>query len=31
VFQKRGDELVAREWDRTFWGEQGPGVLQQIW
>jgi hypothetical protein len=31
VFQRRGDELVAREWDRTVWGEQGPGVLQQVW
>jgi hypothetical protein len=31
VFQRRGDELVAHEWDRTVWGEQGPGVLQQVW
>jgi hypothetical protein len=31
VFQRRGDLLVAREWDRTVWGEQGPGVLQQVW
>jgi hypothetical protein len=30
VFQRRGDLLVPREWDRTFWGEQGPGVLQQV-
>ena len=31
VFQRRGDELVAREWDRAVWGEQGPGALQQVW
>lgn len=30
VFQRRGDELVAREWDRSLWGEDGPGVLQKV-
>jgi hypothetical protein len=30
VFQRRGDELVAREWDRGLWGEDGPGVLQKV-
>jgi hypothetical protein len=27
VFQHGGDTLVAREWDRSVWGERGPGVL----
>ena len=30
VFQHSGNLLVPREWDRTFWGEQGPGVLHQV-
>jgi hypothetical protein len=30
VFQRRGDELVAREWDRGLWGEDGPGVLVKV-
>lgn len=30
VFQRRGDELVAREWDRGLWGEGGPGVLVKV-
>jgi hypothetical protein len=30
VFQRRGDELVAREWDRGVWGEGGPGVLLKV-
>lgn len=30
VFQRRGDELVAREWDRSVWGEGGPGVLLKV-
>jgi len=30
VFQRRGDELVAREWDRGLWGEDGPGVLLKV-
>lgn len=31
VFRRAGDQLVAREWDRAVWGEQGPGALQQVW
>lgn len=27
VFQHGGDTLVAKEWDRSVWGERGPGVL----
>ena len=27
VFQHGGDTLVAKEWDRSAWGEGGPGVL----
>jgi len=27
VFEHGGDQLVAKEWDRTVWGERGPGVL----
>jgi putative hemolysin len=27
VFDYAGDRLIAREWDRRFWGEQGPGTL----
>jgi hypothetical protein len=30
VFQRSGTLLVAREWDRTVWGEKGPGVLQRV-
>jgi len=30
VFERRGDQLVAREWDRSVWGEAGPGVLQRV-
>jgi len=30
VFQRRGDELVAREWDRGVWGEEGPGMLVKV-
>jgi hypothetical protein len=30
VLQRRGDELVAREWDRGMWGEDGPGVLLKV-
>jgi hypothetical protein len=30
VFQRRGDELVAREWDRGLWGEGGPGLLLKV-
>jgi putative hemolysin len=27
VFDYAGDRLIAREWDRTLWGAQGPGTL----
>jgi hypothetical protein len=27
VFDYAGDRLIAREWDRRFWGAQGPGTL----
>ena len=27
VFDYAGDRLIAREWDRKFWGAQGPGTL----
>lgn len=27
VFQRGGDTLVAKEWDRSVWGDRGPGVL----
>jgi len=27
VFDYAGDRLIARAWDRRFWGEQGPGTL----
>ena len=27
VFQHGGNLLVAKEWDRSVWGERGPGVL----
>ena len=27
VFQHGGDTLIAREWERSVWGERGPGVL----
>lgn len=30
VFQRSGDLLVAKEWDRTVWGEKGPGTLQRV-
>jgi hypothetical protein len=30
VFQQGGDLLVAKEWDRSVWGEQGPGVLSRV-
>lgn len=29
VFDHTGNQLVAREWDRTAWGEAGPGTLQR--
>ncbi len=30
VFKRSGRQLVAREWDRAFWGEGGPGVLYPV-
>jgi hypothetical protein len=27
VFSRSGDQLVAREWDRSLWGEADPPVL----
>ena len=30
VFQHGGDQLVAKEWDRSVWGEGGPGVLYRV-
>jgi putative hemolysin len=27
VLDYAGDRLIAREWDRTYWGAQGPGTL----
>jgi hypothetical protein len=30
VFQLAGDQLVAKEWDRSRWGEKGPGALFRV-
>jgi len=30
VFQRSGTLLTAKEWDRTVWGERGPGTLQRV-
>jgi hypothetical protein len=30
VFSTSGDQLVAREWDRSTWGEAGPAVLYRV-
>jgi len=30
VFRRAGDQLIAREWDRSLWGEAGPGVLHRV-
>jgi NlpE N-terminal domain len=30
VFQRSGPLLAAKEWDRTVWGEKGPGVLHRV-
>ena len=27
VLQRAGNDLLPREWDRTLWGDAGPGVL----
>ncbi|HEU4353266.1 MAG TPA: hypothetical protein VFR66_15465 [Burkholderiales bacterium] len=29
IFQHAGDELIARDWDRTTWGQAGPGTLKR--
>ena len=30
VFERRGDDLYPREWERARWGEQGPGILTKV-
>ena len=30
VFQHGGDLLVTKEWDRSIWGDKGPGVLYRV-
>jgi hypothetical protein len=30
VFQYAGELLLAKEWDPTLWGENGPGVLYRV-
>jgi hypothetical protein len=30
VFQLAGHQLIAREWDRSQWGEKGPGALFRV-
>ena len=30
LFRRAGDDLLPREWDRTTWGEAGPGVLTRV-
>ena len=30
VFERAGDQLVAREWEHSLWGEKGPGVLHRV-
>ena len=30
VFELAGNQLVAREWDVSLWGEKGPGVLSRV-
>ena len=27
VFQHGGDLLIPKDWDRSLWGDRGPGVL----
>jgi hypothetical protein len=29
IFLHAGDELIARDWDRTVWGQAGPGTLRR--
>ena len=30
AFQLAGNQLVAREWDVSLWGEKGPGTLSRV-
>ena len=30
VFRRAGNDLLPREWDRTVWGDAGPGVLTRV-
>ena len=30
VFRRAGNDLLPREWDRTIWGDAGPGVLTRV-
>jgi hypothetical protein len=30
VFRRAGDQLQTREWDRSLWGEAGPGTLFRV-
>jgi hypothetical protein len=30
VFQLAGDQLIAKDWDRSRWGEKGPGALFRV-
>jgi hypothetical protein len=30
VFRRAGNDLLPREWDRTIWGDAGPGVLTSV-
>jgi hypothetical protein len=30
VFDRSGPQLVAKEWDRTVWGEAGPPVMYRL-
>jgi hypothetical protein len=29
VFQHADDQLIARDWDRTVWGQAGPGTIRR--
>src|SRR5262245_18838134 len=30
VFDYADDSLIARHWDRSVWGEEGPGTLRRV-
>ena len=30
VFEHGGNQLVAKEWDRSVWGDRGPGILYRV-